>query len=326
MNWECFSRPYPAPASNEWCSATPNDDCYEFKFHQHAHRNICGCNCCRRKINWKCTKERHFHKSKKECDKFALTVNADTYDEWGWYPRRSPCGCNCCFFRRPSDYTRWNPRDDDNSMLAASRAQPRGGLPGPRGLEGPVGEPGDVGKNGTVGHQGPVGEAGPAGEDGRPGAPGDRGIRGDRGRDGRSRIDPPKVDCLWGPWSAWQDCSASCGPGHKRRDRSIRVQAEDEGLPCVGLTFQLSDCHVAACDGDDVDDDAPPPVKVFGGLQDLPPTTATSSSLWSPRRTPTPRRRSPRCPRRASCRAPARARRAARHPVALAGCPWRFRP
>lgn len=125
---------------------------------------------------------------------------------------------------------------------------------GPKGLQGPQGDPGPPGEPGDVGVMGPRGESGARGQDGMPGPPGDRGIRGDRGPDGKPRQVPPQVDCLWGPWSKWHDCSTPCGPGHKRRDRTEAVQAQDEGLPCVGLTFELTECN-KNCDAPETSED-----------------------------------------------------------------------
>ncbi|CAE7358123.1 HMCN1 [Symbiodinium natans] len=43
----------------------------------------------------------------------------------------------------------------------------------------------------------------------------------------------PQVDCAWGEWARWSDCSALCN-GHQERHRSILALAEHGGKACEG--------------------------------------------------------------------------------------------
>jgi len=43
--------------------------------------------------------------------------------------------------------------------------------------------------------------------------------------------------CTWAPWSAWLECSATCGPGQKRRRRDLRPTATP--APAIGLSMAL---------------------------------------------------------------------------------------
>nr|CAD7410915.1 unnamed protein product [Timema cristinae] len=47
----------------------------------------------------------------------------------------------------------------------------------------------------------------------------------------------------WSPWSAWSECSPSCGHGMKKRSRlCINPAPFDGGLTCQGPSVQRSDC------------------------------------------------------------------------------------
>jgi len=56
------------------------------------------------------------------------------------------------------------------------------------------------------------------------------------------------LDCKWGTWSYWSDCTASCGGGTQQRQKPIQVQNNSKGKPCNpsdGLQFQA--CSVTIC-------------------------------------------------------------------------------
>ncbi|XP_059051701.1 semaphorin-5A [Achroia grisella] len=48
----------------------------------------------------------------------------------------------------------------------------------------------------------------------------------------------------WGPWGAWGACSADCGGGQQRRERSCRRP------PCAGPADMLRPCNTHACTGE----------------------------------------------------------------------------
>jgi len=54
------------------------------------------------------------------------------------------------------------------------------------------------------------------------------------------------VDCKWGNWGSWDDCSKTCGGGKKSRERSIATKA-DGGAQCTGETKEKEECKTDAC-------------------------------------------------------------------------------
>jgi len=165
-------------------------------------------------------------------------------------PAKSPCmvtpnwagsaGCKCCkrrrdavakYFRPPRAGTLWGPA----------------GLEGERGPAGAPGPPGQSGSLGAVGNAGPKGKKGPLGPPGKHGWPGKRGNQGPPGDPGKDAISPVPMDCLWDAWDIWEECSRSCGGGSQRRERSMKVQAQDGGKQCTGLRFEVKDCNKNAC-------------------------------------------------------------------------------
>jgi hypothetical protein len=54
------------------------------------------------------------------------------------------------------------------------------------------------------------------------------------------------VDCLLSNWTAWTQCSTSCGMGVQRRYRSVLVPASGGGAQC-GETMQEIACNIGAC-------------------------------------------------------------------------------
>ena len=53
------------------------------------------------------------------------------------------------------------------------------------------------------------------------------------------------VDCKWGPYSDWSDCSKTCGAGEQFRTRTIQRQAENGGEPCTGSNEERRPCGTA---------------------------------------------------------------------------------
>eukprot|EP01128_Nolandella_sp_AFSM9_P004201 TRINITY_DN1848_c0_g1_i1.p1 TRINITY_DN1848_c0_g1~~TRINITY_DN1848_c0_g1_i1.p1 ORF type:complete len:516 (+),score=77.39 TRINITY_DN1848_c0_g1_i1:195-1742(+) len=55
------------------------------------------------------------------------------------------------------------------------------------------------------------------------------------------------VDCLWGPWSGYSQCSASCGGGSQTRTRSIQTPNANGGAACTGSSSENRDCNTTPC-------------------------------------------------------------------------------
>uniref|UniRef100_A0A8C3TQM7 Thrombospondin type 1 domain containing 7B n=1 Tax=Catharus ustulatus TaxID=91951 RepID=A0A8C3TQM7_CATUS len=55
------------------------------------------------------------------------------------------------------------------------------------------------------------------------------------------------VDCQLSPWSAWSQCSHSCGTGQMVRGRSVVLRAAGEGRPCPEQLTQHRSCPVKPC-------------------------------------------------------------------------------
>ena len=46
---------------------------------------------------------------------------------------------------------------------------------------------------------------------------------------------PCPVDCKWGEWSDWEECSRDCGGGSQQRRRKVEVEAKFGGAACSGV-------------------------------------------------------------------------------------------
>lgn len=58
------------------------------------------------------------------------------------------------------------------------------------------------------------------------------------------------VDCAWGDWGSFSECSVSCGGGEMRRHRSITAEAKRGGRPCSeGDTLEMAPCNTQPCGG-----------------------------------------------------------------------------
>lgn len=55
------------------------------------------------------------------------------------------------------------------------------------------------------------------------------------------------VDCAWGEFKAWGECSISCGGGKRIRTRSEQTPARGGGKPCAGSKSESGDCNQQAC-------------------------------------------------------------------------------
>lgn len=58
---------------------------------------------------------------------------------------------------------------------------------------------------------------------------------------------PCPVDCIWGNWSAWSSCDATCGGGKQSRTRPERTEAAFGGKQCIGSSKETRDCGLTPC-------------------------------------------------------------------------------
>lgn len=57
---------------------------------------------------------------------------------------------------------------------------------------------------------------------------------------------PCEIDCEFGPWSIWTQCSVSCGPGWRNRFRERIHQAYYGGIECAGSAHERENCTLLA--------------------------------------------------------------------------------
>ena len=55
------------------------------------------------------------------------------------------------------------------------------------------------------------------------------------------------VDCRWGNYAPWSECTKTCGGGTRFTTRSIEREAENGGLPCVGGEVRTAVCNKDSC-------------------------------------------------------------------------------
>eukprot|EP00931_Biecheleriopsis_adriatica_P096084 TRINITY_DN6972_c0_g1_i3.p1 TRINITY_DN6972_c0_g1~~TRINITY_DN6972_c0_g1_i3.p1 ORF type:complete len:1953 (-),score=306.09 TRINITY_DN6972_c0_g1_i3:279-6137(-) len=66
--------------------------------------------------------------------------------------------------------------------------------------------------------------------------------------------DCQRVDCRWGQWDPWSDCSCSCGGGTKRRNRQVAVSPKGGGMLCDVLDkSEAAPCNTISCESTCVD-------------------------------------------------------------------------
>lgn len=82
---------------------------------------------------------------------------------------------------------------------------------------------------------------------------------------------PCPVDCVWGSWGEFTDCTKSCGGGAKERSRGYHVHVANGGKPCLGDADELLPCNVfycpVDCTWDDWDDWGPCSTSCGGGTK-----------------------------------------------------------
>ena len=59
-----------------------------------------------------------------------------------------------------------------------------------------------------------------------------------------------KIDCKWGSYGNWTECSKSCGGGNQTRLRDIEQKAQNGGAKCSGESKDSRACSVHACPGE----------------------------------------------------------------------------
>ena len=60
---------------------------------------------------------------------------------------------------------------------------------------------------------------------------------------------PYLVDCAWGDFGDWGDCSATCGDGERSRTRIIATPASGNGAECTGDATETETCNEGECPG-----------------------------------------------------------------------------
>ena len=52
------------------------------------------------------------------------------------------------------------------------------------------------------------------------------------------------MDCVWGNWTEWSNCTATCGGGTKTKSREIAIYAVNGGQKCTGARIISQICNV----------------------------------------------------------------------------------
>ena len=55
------------------------------------------------------------------------------------------------------------------------------------------------------------------------------------------------VNCKWGSYGAWTECTVTCGGGSQTRTRTVETPAANGGADCVGDSSQTRHCSITAC-------------------------------------------------------------------------------
>ena len=52
------------------------------------------------------------------------------------------------------------------------------------------------------------------------------------------------VNCQWGNWTEWSNCTASCGGGTQMKSREIAIPVENGGMNCTGMDEMIQNCNM----------------------------------------------------------------------------------
>ena len=58
-----------------------------------------------------------------------------------------------------------------------------------------------------------------------------------------------QVDCRWGNWQSWTECTKTCGGGTRQGVRKVERNATNGGVPCTGSTIRTAACNTQSCPG-----------------------------------------------------------------------------
>ena len=56
-----------------------------------------------------------------------------------------------------------------------------------------------------------------------------------------------QTDCQWSKFSAWSECSVSCGSGFQERERKVLRDTQRGGRGCFGKFYEERVCHSNIC-------------------------------------------------------------------------------
>merc|ERR1712038_843245 len=59
--------------------------------------------------------------------------------------------------------------------------------------------------------------------------------------------EPCPVDCQWGPYGEWSNCTKDCGGGEKTRTRNEATPASNGGQECEGNSTETETCNQEEC-------------------------------------------------------------------------------
>merc|ERR1712038_102982 len=63
--------------------------------------------------------------------------------------------------------------------------------------------------------------------------------------------EPCPVDCQWGPYGEWSNCTKDCGGGEKTRTRNEATPASNGGQECDGNSTEKETCNQEECPSDE---------------------------------------------------------------------------
>ena len=55
------------------------------------------------------------------------------------------------------------------------------------------------------------------------------------------------IDCKWGSFGNWSECTKTCGGGERIRARTKIINTRYGGLPCNGTANQTITCNTQSC-------------------------------------------------------------------------------